>query len=381
MSLINAVKAYTYDLEQRGLLRTRRLVDPGNETMIYFDKNDYLSLSENPQIKEAYQKAYELFACGSGASMLAGGYHPNHYALERAFSQFLCIDECILFSSGYAANLAITALLGKIKAYCFIDKNIHASVYDGLALSQVNYSRFKHNNLADLALKVSNNLPNQVVLTEGIFSMGGKIAPLLQMYSLCQQTQSTLLIDEAHSFGVLGRQGAGAADHFGLTQKEIPLRVIPLGKACAGQGAVVAGNEEWIQALLQAGRSVIYSTAISPALSYGLLKALDILINADDRRLKLMDLIAFFRGHINNSPLQWADSDSAIQQLHLGCPHLALYYATELKKRGLSCAALRAPTVTTKTTGLRIVLNYNHQQEHIEKLFRTLNEIYDYTID
>ena len=161
------------------------------------------------------------------------------------------------------------------------------------------------------------------------------------------------MVDEAHSFGVLGPQGKGAVCYHGLTQKDVPLRVIPLGKAFAAQGAIVAGKQEWIHALLQAGRSIIYSTAISPALSYGLLKTLDIVVNADDRRLKLRQLVELFREEIKRSPLQWIDSHTPIQQLQLGCPHLALHYAQELKKKGISCSAIRTPTVSIKSTGLR----------------------------
>lgn len=113
------------------------------------------------------------------------------------------------------------------------------------------------------------------------------------------------------------------------------MRIIPLGKAFAAQGAIVAGKADWIYALLQAGRSIIYSTAVSPALSYGLLKSLEIMVLAEDRRIKLKQLIALFRSLIKQSPLNWADSTSPIQRLQLGCPHLALYYANELKNKVL----------------------------------------------
>ena len=164
-------------------------------------------------------------------------------------------------------------------------------------------------------------------------------------------------------------------DENGLTQNEVPLRIIGFGKAFAAQGAIVAGQGDWITALIQAGRSLIYSTALSPALCYGLLKTLDIVVNADDRRLKLSKLIALFRERIIQSPLSWANSKTAIQQLQLGSPYLALQYAHELKKHGFACSAIRAPTVNAKAGRLRIILNYNHQEEQINKLFDALNNI------
>ncbi len=378
MSAIEKIREYTEQLRQQGLLRVRQLSEPTNSTLIHFDSNDYLSLTQDNRIAQAYQRGYNTYPSGSGASMLLSGYHPNHQAFERAFAELLQVDECILFSSGYAANLAITALLGSIKAHCIIDKSIHASVYDGLALSQASYTRYQHNDMADLSQKLTNATSNSVLLTEGIFSMSGQIASLDTISSLCSNNLA-LMVDEAHSFGILGPQGKGAVCHYGLTQKEVPLRVIPLGKAFAGQGAIVAGQKEWVHALLQAGRSVIYSTAVSPALSYGLLKTLDVLVNADDRRSKLNYLVAVFREEILKSPLQWADSNTPIQQLQLGCPHLALHYTQELKKAGFSCFAIRTPTVTIKSTGLRVILNYNHQEEQIHLFFKTLHTIYEHT--
>lgn len=377
MPLSNKIKDYTNQLAHEGLLRNR-LVSAENSPLIHFDSNDYLSLAQDKRISAGYQRGYALYPSGSGASMLLSGYHPNHCAVEQAFANLLAVDDCILFSSGYAANLAVTALLGRLKVHCFIDKEIHASIYDGLALSQVNYTRYLHNNLDDLSRKLSLNLECFALLTEGIFSMSGQLAPLEKLSSLCNVNQSALIVDEAHSFGVLGSQGKGATAYHGLTQNEVPLRIIPFGKAYAAQGALVAGKADWIYALLQAGRSVIYSTAISPALSYGLLNTLEFIVNAEERRLKLTQLVALFRSYIKQSPHNWTDSMSPIQQLQLGCPHLALYYAQELKKQGFSCCAIRKPTVSKKASGLRVILNYNHTPEQIGELFDKLNRIYEH---
>lgn len=381
MTLYNKIKEYTDQLTQKGLLRSRQVTDPEELDCIQFDSNDYLSLTQDKRIAKAYQDGYTLYPSGSGSSMLLSGYHANHQALEKAFAELLNVDDCILFSSGYAANLAITALLGQLKANCFIDKGIHASIYDGLALSKVKYTRFIHNDMKDLALKLNSRTPNSVLITEGIFSMSGQIASLDHMSSICKESKSELFVDEAHSFGVIGSQGKGGVDFHSLSQNEVPLRVIPFGKTLASQGAIIAGKKEWINALLQAGRSVIYSTAISPALCYGLLKTLDIVVAADERRVYLNLLIEQCKDYIKTSPLSWMNSNTPIQQLQLGCPHLALYYAKELRKLGISCSAIRAPTVTTKTTGLRIILNYKHQPEHILKLFNSLDIIYDNTLN
>lgn len=378
MTLTTRLKEFTAQLSQQGLLRTRKLCLATQSDMVHFDSNDYLSLSQDRRIAKAYEEGYRMYPCGSGASMLLSGYHPNHMAVEKAFADFLDVDECILFSSGYAANLAITALIGKLNGHCIIDKAVHASVYDGLALSQVPFSRYLHNNLPDLAGQLDSAPHEAIVITEGIFSMSGQIAPLSHIAELCADKNAVLLIDEAHSFGILGASGKGSTVHQGLKQQQVPLRVIPFGKAMASQGAVVAGDKEWINALLQAARSVIYSTGISPALSYGLLNTLEIVSNADDRRVRLAHLIDYFRALVNKSPLNWGESPTQIQQLQLGCPHLALHYADELKRSGISCFPIRSPTVNVKNTGLRIILNFNHQEEQINHLFQALHQIYEH---
>lgn len=372
MPISNQIKSYISQLEQQSLLRNRQI---GCSSLTHFDSNDYLSLSSDHRISQAYQRGYAAYPSGSGASMLLSGYHANHRTLEEAFATHLAVDDCILFSSGYAANLAVTSLLGKLNIPCFIDKEIHASIYDGLAMSQVSYTRFLHNNTDDLSRKLARNESGSALITEGIFSMSGQLAPLSELSVLSQSSQSELLVDEAHSFGILGSEGKGAVAHYQLSQKEVPLRIIPLGKAFAAHGAIVAGRADWIYALLQAGRSLIYSTAISPAFSYGLLNTLEIVANAAERRSKLTQLIELFRGMIKESSLNWTDSISPIQQLRLGCPRLALHYSQELLKQGISCFAVRMPTVSKKASGLRVILNYNHTPEQIFNLFNKLHHI------
>jgi 8-amino-7-oxononanoate synthase len=381
MTAVERIQEYLLQLSQAGLLRSRNVSDPTALDAICFDSNDYLSLTQDKRVATAYQEGFLHYPCGSGASMLVSGYHANHQAVERGFSDLLAVDECILFSSGYAANLAIMNLFSCIQIHCLIDKGIHASFYDGLKLSKVNFTRFKHNDLNDLSTKINGVNDNAVVLTEGIFSMSGQIAPLEQLAALSLSTKKELFVDEAHSFGVLGVQGKGAVVCHGLSQNEVPLRVIPLGKAFAAQAAIVAGKNEWITALLQVGRSIIYSTAVSPALCYGLLKTLDIVVAADERRSKLFQLIEMFKEQVKNSPLTWTDSSTPIQQLQLGCPHLSLHYATQLRDAGIHCSAIRVPTVTLKATGLRIILNYKHQEEHIAALFTKLHQIYENTLN
>ncbi|KTD75122.1 aminotransferase class I/II-fold pyridoxal phosphate-dependent enzyme [Legionella waltersii] len=379
MSLSQQIIEYTDRLRDKGLFRRRVLNDSNRQSDIYFDSNDYLSLIGDSRIISVYEKAFKTSPNGSGASMVLSGYHPEHQLLERTVSELLGVDDCLIFSSGYAANLAVCSLLGQIRASCIIDKNCHASIYDGLSLAGIQFNRYSHNDLDNLNKVLNKTSGNVAVLTEGIFSMSGQEAPLHSMWSLNVNQRFDLFVDEAHSFGVIGRQGRGAVDHHQLTQKEVPLRVIPLGKACAAQGAVIAGASHWIEALLQAGRSFIYSTAISPALCYAVLKTIEIIVDADERRDKLKQLILYFNERRRISPLSWTESQSCIQQLRLGCAKKAMYYAEQLKKQGINCSAVRVPTVNQQASGLRIIINYKHTEKQIDKLFNELHLIYERT--
>ena len=363
------IAAQIRKLQQKGLYRERAkpFVAPANS--LNFCSNDYLSLSTDPRLKQAYQDGFARYPCGSGGSAVISGYHPAHRQLEETIAAALGVDDAILFSSGYAANLAIVTLLASLSAHVLIDKGVHASIYDGLNLAGAKYSRYRHRSLAGLETALKRASTHAVVLTEGLFSMSGQIASLDPLMALCHQYTAHCIVDEAHSFGLLGPQGLGLINASGLSQDDIPLRLLAFGKALAGQGAVVAGKKAWIDALLQQGRSYIYSTALSPALAHGMKRAFELVIAADDRRLKLNELVRYFQECCKNSSQNWQKSLSPIQQLQLGCPHQARKLADHLLIQGIFCQAIRQPTVNRQETGLRVVLNYSHTKEDIDRLF------------
>ncbi len=373
--LTQQLLAYTSDRLRQNLHRQRVVSDAKDKDKILsFSSNDYLSLGMDSRLKYAYQYGFEHYATGSGGSMVVNGYHASHQSLEKAFAQALGVDDCLLFSSGYAANLSLIELLAQHKTHLLIDKMVHASVYDGLRFSGASYSRYQHNCLDDLTLKIQKAPDNSVMMTEGVFSMSGELAPLADI-ALAGKHLQGLVVDEAHAFGVFGPQGMGTVMGAGLTQHEVPLRVIPLGKAYAGMGAIVAGNGVWIDALLQSARPYIYSTAVSPAYAYGLLKTLDVIREADDQRAHLQGLVCYFRGAIKKSSLCWSESQTPIQQLQLGCTKRALDAAKKLQEASIVCMPMRPPTVSNQKTGLRVILNAHHQPKDIDRLFRCLETL------
>lgn len=369
------IQQHLAELKEKGLYRLRK---PDNNLIrTNFSSNDYLSLTENSILKKAFQKGFELYPTGSTGSMVVCGYHKSHRDLERTFAEALAVDDALVFSSGYAANLGVISLLAQFDAKILIDKEAHASFYDGLRLNGSDYSRYLPNDLASLSLKLEENSSNKAVITESVFSMSGQATNLGQLSELAMRFKADCIVDEAHAFGLQGPQGLGAVLQYGLGQNQIPLRIIPLGKAFGFQGAVVAGKGEWIDALLQVARSQTYSTAISPALAYGIMETFTFIRAADDRRQKLRELIDYFRKKQKLSALKWRSSKTAIQQLLLGCPHKALSYANYLLSKDILCQAMREPTVSKKNTGLRVILNYGHEPEDIDNLFLQLEHFSD----
>lgn len=380
MTLEERLFQYLFQLKQEGRRRERRLSSFHDRRFIHFDSNDYLSFSREMTLSSSYQTGFMNYPVGSTGSPFVSGYHKPQQWLEEAFARYLKVDRCVLLTSGYAANLAVTFLLGQLDVLCLIDKGIHASFYDGIQLSKITSLRFKHNDLDSLSSIMQSVDANAILITEGIFSMTGQMASLRGMAKLTKARQIGLIVDEAHSIGVIGTGGTGRVTDCGLTQEQVPLRVVPLGKAFGAQGAIIAGKALWIDSLLQAGRSMIYSTAMSPAFCYGLIKTLETVEAADERRAHLFELVDFFRACIQRSPHQWIDSKTPIQFLKLGCSYQAVYYASELKKQGIICSAIRPPTVSKQFTGLRVVINHHHTAFQIKQFFRIIDRLYEHSL-
>jgi 8-amino-7-oxononanoate synthase len=373
-SLTNKMVHNKLELEAQGLFRKRQIASI--QSRLNFSSNDYLSLTKDVSVQKAFQDGYAKYPVGSSGSVVISGYHQIHRDLEKYYQEALGVDDCILFSSGYAANLAVISLLAKFKATLLIDKSIHASIYDGIKLNNANYYRYQHNDLLSLNQQLVKNLNNTndlVILTESIFSMSGQIANLKEISKL-KSNNTNLIVDEAHGFGILGEEGLGGVMHSSLTQNEVALRVIPFGKSVGGSGAIVAGRKAWIDALVQT-RPVVYTTAISPAFAYGLLKTTEIMRASDYRREKIIKLVLYFRDKIKQSNFRWRDSQTPIQQLQLGCQHLATAMAKNLLAKSIICLPIRQPTVTKIETGLRVILNYHHEPEDIDYLFDSIHKL------
>lgn len=334
-----------------------------------FISNDYLGFAQHPSLQRAQIAAVEQYGTGSGASHLLGGHSLAHQQLEEQLAAFTGRERALLFSTGYMANLGIlTALLQKGDAV-LQDKLNHASLLDGGLFSDADFRRYLHADIDSLQkhlLRCANK--KILVATDGVFSMDGDIAPLPALAALCKQHSALLLVDDAHGFGVLGKNGAGSCEHFSLTQNEVPILMGTFGKALGSFGAFVAGSHDLIDMLLQFARPFIYTTALPPAQAAATSAALQLLADESWRREKLQHNIAFFRQQATVRALPLLDSPTAIQPVLIGSSARVLKIDSALREQGFLVGAVRPPTVADNAARLRVTLSAAHEEKNIVQL-------------
>ncbi len=361
---------YRQRLEQQAPAGREAVID--GRRLINFCGNDYLGLANHPLLVAAFKKAADEFGVGSGASHLVCGHSHYHHALEQQLAAFCGRPRALLFSTGYMANLGvIQALVGNGDAV-FEDRLNHASLIDGGLASGARFRRYLHADAASLASQLAGSeARRKLVVTDGVFSMDGDVAPLAMLADVCEQHQAWLMVDDAHGFGVLGEQGGGCVAAQGM-QGRVPVLVGTLGKAFGTFGAFVAGSDELIETLIQFARPYIYTTALPPAVAAATLASLALLQKEGWRREKLQSLIARFRQGAVQRGFRLMDSATPIQPLLIGEDGEALAMSQRLRERGFLISAIRPPTVPEGTARLRITLSAAHEPEDIDRLIEAL---------
>jgi len=366
------------------LYRSRRILESpqtpnvvvDGKSYVAFCSNDYLGLANHPQVISAFQQAANKFGVGSGASHLVAGHSSEHHALEEELAAFTGRDRTLLFSTGYMANIgAIIALVGQGDAI-FEDRLNHASLLDGGLLSGARFQRFLHNDLASLQTRLDKTeAERKLIVVDGVFSMDGDCAPVSELAALAQKNKAWLMVDDAHGFGCLGKNGGGSAEYFGLTQNELPILMGTLGKAFGTFGAFIAGSETLIETLIQFSRSYIYTTAMPPAVAAATRVSLQLLQTENWRREHLQTLVAHFRAGAQQLGLQLMDSFSPIQPIIIGDESRTLAIAEKLAERGILIIAIRPPTVAPGTSRLRITFSAEHTLAQVDQLLNALGDI------
>ncbi len=341
-------------------------------TLLGFCSNDYLGLAAHPEVVAALQRGADQYGVGSGAAHLVTGHSAAHHALEEELADFTGRPRALLFSTGYMANIGvISALLGRGDTV-FEDRLNHASLVDGGLLSRARLRRYPHADTARLATQLTAARGEKLIVTDGVFSMDGDIAPLTELADIARAEAAWLMVDDAHGLGVLGAEGGGSLAHLGLGQEEVPILVGTLGKAFGTFGAFVAGSEALIETLIQQARSYIYTTALPPAVAEATRASLRLVRTEGWRRERLQQLIQRFRSGAQQLGLPLMASTTPIQPLLAGSAAQALAWSQQLEQRGILVSAIRPPTVPEGSARLRITLSAAHRDEHIDRLLEAL---------
>ena len=369
--------------QQQFLYRQRRTVESGcgsvlqidGQSLINFCSNDYLGLAGHKSIAKALQAGADTYGTGSGASHLISGHSTAHQQLEEQLAEFTGRPRALLFSTGYMANMGIiNALVGR-HDLVLQDQLNHASLIDGGRLSRAIFKRYKHNNIEHLQSQLSINAADRkLIVTDGVFSMDGDLAPLAAISEVAEQSNAWLMVDDAHGLGVLGATGAGIVQEYDLSIDQVPILMGTLGKSFGTFGAFVAGSEALIETLIQFARSYIYTTALPPAIACATSASLAIVRQEQWRRDHLNALIQRFRHGANALGLQLMDSYTPIQPVIINDDQLVMTVSQQLRAKGFMVGAIRPPTVPKDSGRLRICLSASHTEQQIDQLLIALDE-------
>ena len=341
--------------------------------LLTFCSNDYLGLANHPAVSAALTDGVAHWGVGAGASHLLAGHTAAHHALEEELAEAVGRPRALLISTGYMANLGVLGALLDRHSTVFSDRLNHASLIDAARLCPAQVAVYRHGDPQHLAeLLAANGAPRRLVITDGVFSMDGDLAPLAQLAIRARQTDAWLMVDDAHGFGVLGPGGAGSVAQAGLDTDAVPVLMGTLGKALGCFGAFVAGSEALIETLIQHARSYIYTTALPPALAQATRVALRLARTESWRREKLQALVARFRAGADQLGLPLLESVTPIQPLIAGSAERAVAWSAHLERCGLRVPAVRPPTVPDGTSRLRIVLTAAHEEAQVDRLLDAL---------
>ena len=361
--------------------RTRRRIETRDGTRVTIDgralvnfcSNDYLGLSQHLEVVSALQEASAHHGVGSTASALVCGHHEEHALLESEFASWMGYERALYFGSGYLANLAaMQSLLGP-GDLCVQDKLNHACLLDGARLAFCDLKRYPHRD-AEAALRQLMSEPNAaaVLATDGVFSMDGDLAPLRDLALLARAQDALLYVDDAHGIGVIGPEGRGSISVAMLGAREVPLLVLPLGKAFGGQGAIVLGSNALIGHIAETARPYLFTTAPPPAMAAAMRVSLRLVRAESWRRAKLISLVMRLRRLLLNEGLPLQESYSPIQPLVLGGNARALAVSAALEADGFLVGAIRPPTVPDGQARLRITLCALHTEAEVDALAAAL---------
>lgn len=344
------------------------------EPKILAASNNYLGLASDSRVIEKAQEAIERFGTGSGGSRLTTGNLPIHVQLEQELAHFQQADSCLLYSSGYLANLGVISTLSDEKTVIFSDELNHASIIDACRLSKAKVIVYRHSDMNDLQIKLAEHHTHakKIIVTDGVFSMDGDLAPLDQLCFLAEKHDTLLIIDDAHATGVIGKFGRGSADYY---QERVDVTIGTLSKAIGSEGGFVCANKDIISFLIQKSRPFIFQTALAPASVAAALMSIDIIQTEPEHQAHLMDIGSMLRESLIAFGFNVSKGVTPIIPIIIGDAEEASHVQQSLHHNGVFIPAIRPPTVPHHTSRLRCTLMATHTVDHLNRIMDAFKKI------
>ncbi len=365
--------------ESAGLTRVRvaraAATAEGERPLVNFASNDYLALSSDPRVVEALCRGARQYGVGAGAADLVSGHTTAHEQLEADLARFTGRERALLFSTGYMANLSVLSTLCARGSAILEDRLNHASLIDAAVLARARLIRYAHADVDAVRASLQCAPPAALLVTDGVFSMDGDVAPLPAIARLCHARAATLVVDDAHGIGVLGGNGGGVVEHFALTPGDVLVLIGTFGKALGVFGAFVAATRTVIEALMQFARPYIYTTALPPGVAAAVSESLRIVTAEPQRRARLFSLIDYFRKRAAARAIPLTSSATPIQPLVIGDSARTVAVGATLRARGHLVGIIRTPTVPAGTARLRVALNAAHREHEVDALVDALAQL------
>ncbi len=346
------------------------------KSLLNFCANNYLGLANHPRLRVAAQKAIDQYGVGPGAVRTIAGTMDLHIRLEKQLAEFKKAEDCISFQSGFSANLAtIPALVGRGDVI-FSDELNHASIIDGSRLSRAQIVRYNHTDVADLRNKVAatTEYNRRLIVTDGVFSMDGDIAPLDEIAEVAEEHDILLMVDDAHGEGVLGRGGRGIVDHFNLHGR-VDIEVGTLSKAFGVVGGMVAGKKIIVDWLRQRGRPFLFSSAMTVPDTAACLEAVNLLAESTEMVDRLWANAAIFNEGMQQLGFDTGQTETPIVPVMLGEATLAQEFSRRLFENGVFAMAIGFPTVPRGKARIRVMNSAAHSSDDLEQALDTFASV------
>lgn len=381
-------KAYTYDTAKKAKaggfypyfheLRSKQdvLVQMEGHEVIMIGSNNYLGLTSHPEVMRASIEAIEKYGTGVSGSRFLNGTLDLHRELEAELASFLGKEDVTIFSTGYQSNLGFISAIAGRNDIIFSDKENHASIYDGIKLSYAQMVRYNHSDMNDLEekLKVADPSKGKLIVTDGVFSMGGDLCDLPSLVKLAKKYEARLMVDDAHGLGVMGKTGRGTAEHFGL-EKEVDIIMGTFSKSLASSGGFIAGEKDVIDYIRHHSRPYIFNAAIPPSNTAAALAALNILKREPERVERLREVAKYVKEGLKSRGLKIRDSIAPIIPIYTYEPIRTMFACNILFKNGVYVNPVLPPATAPGECLIRTSYMATHTNDLLDKAMDTIVEV------